>query len=491
MSFVDKICNFVQPSTPVKEESYIYLYQYEIHGYPKGSKIKLDKYFNKLTYTDKDDCGIIKWENTIKNNSTKSSCDIIQSEESIFTSISDLDNSPIEELVYYQNKPKNKFEKKIYDKDYVKTTIHSLKETLDSYQKYVKKHLSNHADSVKEEDGLVYNIKLGKKKVIVFGDFHGSYHTFFRHILRFIKLGIIKEDYVLSPDYMMIFLGDVLDRGSYALDILHILFKLCSMNNTLDKLNVIYNRGNHELPSIYQIYGFKEEVESKLPENYEQILDLFNQLLRFTPSAVILTLNNKKKIWLSHGGIPINYQNMKQSIKIPNEPVVYYNKDKLSIPTQIRWNDFHHLDDSILSGDSGRKCSMNDSGYCAFIGTEQLKDFMKVNELDFIIRGHQDRYHNSYILSRNSNEKRPFIFPLGRVDDDLIENNPFVKINRDYHNKDLRSAVKNEIVKILIEGGEKNITHDGSQITLLPVLTISTNTDYGRSLRNDSYIIIE
>lgn len=501
-SLIDKIYDLVKPTTAknFKEDSYIHLYQYEIKGYPKGSNLTLKGYFNKLTYPDQDECGLVKWKDTISNmdklNSTKSSCDVIQSEESLTTSISDLDNSSVEEIVYYQNKPKNEFEKNIYDDIYVKTIVNSLEKTLDSYYKYVLKYLPNHVKEniIKEDDGLIYNIKLErKKKVIVFGDFHGSYHTFFRHILRFIRLGIIKKDYVLDSDYMMIFLGDVLDRGNYALDILHILFKLCSINNTPNELNVIYNRGNHEFPSIYQMYGFEKEVKSKLSntENSDMLLDLFNQLLRYMPSAIILTLYNGKRIWMSHGGIPVNYQNLDEPIKITNNSIAYYHKDKLSIPTQIRWNDFHHLNNSILSGETGRKCSVKDGYYCAFIGTKQLEDFIGVNKLDFIIRGHQDRYHNSYLLSENSNEKRPFIFPLGRIFDDFIEDNPYVIINKEYHNKELRNAVKNEIVKLLVDGNKKNIIYDGTQITLFPVLTISTNTDYGRSLRNDSYVIIE
>ena len=49
----------------------------------------------------------------------------------------------------------------------------------------------------------------------MFGDFHGSFHTFFRLMLRLEFSGILTK-YKLKEGYKMVFCGDILDRGQYA-----------------------------------------------------------------------------------------------------------------------------------------------------------------------------------------------------------------------------------------------------------------------------------
>jgi hypothetical protein len=118
----------------------------------------------------------------------------------------------------------------------------------------------NDGKQMDHEKGFIYKTKVGKdgkdEKVITFGDFHGSYHTFFRHMIRLETLGILtfgplKSNsnkfvessesvntierlllYLLSDkelnlnnlpkitiaeNYRLLFLGDILDRGTHAL----------------------------------------------------------------------------------------------------------------------------------------------------------------------------------------------------------------------------------------------------------------------------------
>ena len=62
--------------------------------------------------------------------------------------------------------------------------------------------------------------------------------------------GIINlKKFIINDPYKIIFLGDIIDRGIYSLDILNIIFKLIINNNKVKKLNdikIIFIRGNHE-----------------------------------------------------------------------------------------------------------------------------------------------------------------------------------------------------------------------------------------------------
>src|SRR4030095_2740312 len=56
----------------------------------------------------------------------------------------------------------------------------------------------------------------GQEKIVMMGDFHGSVHTFLRHLFRFHRLGILDlKTLKISPNYRLVFLGDVIDRGSF------------------------------------------------------------------------------------------------------------------------------------------------------------------------------------------------------------------------------------------------------------------------------------
>ena len=87
----------------------------------------------------------------------------------------------------------------------------------------------------------------------MFGDFHGSFHTFFRLMLR-LELSGILTNYELKEGYKMVFCGDILDRGNYALEIVTFILQLIINNPG----NVIYNRGNHEDQFTYSRYGFSK-----------------------------------------------------------------------------------------------------------------------------------------------------------------------------------------------------------------------------------------
>ncbi len=100
-------------------------------------------------------------------------------------------------------------------------------------------------------------------QVAVIGDLHGNWHGFKWNMLQLIQKGFFEESptevgelsYIgsqsvtdnfhllkLKLDKVLIFTGDILDRGAYDLEILYMVYTLCYRNPK----NVFVTQGNHE-----------------------------------------------------------------------------------------------------------------------------------------------------------------------------------------------------------------------------------------------------
>ena len=310
-------------------------------------------------------------------------------------------------------------------------------------------------------------------KIILFGDFHGSFHTFFRTLCRFHRYGIINlETLEIKEPYKIIFLGDILDRGQYSLDILNIIFKLIMINNT-DTTNqkIILNRGNHENYDQYtqSTYGAYNEFKKKIikQSDFDNFILLFYKLLCILPSAVIINCENKKKIWCSHGGFPVEWLELNG---IPDDNILnIYNNENIS--RDIRWSDFGGYDSSNKSVNfipSSRGPSIN---MYTCIGT---KKFLDSNNIDFIIRGHQDSISNSSLFTIEGSEYK-INNPTNKNTDNFLYFNDTVK--------SFGNRVHGPIARLV---ANKDLLIDN----YFPVLTISTNTDAGRNLNSDSFALL-
>jgi serine/threonine-protein phosphatase PP1 catalytic subunit len=122
-------------------------------------------------------------------------------------------------------------------------------------------------------------LKLGTP-IIVVGDLHGNYFDMIRIFMRY---GF--------PDVTnYLFLGDLVDRGKNAIDILILLccFKIMYPEN------IFVLRGNHESEKTSSSYGFKDEcIKKKIA--HETFFPLFNAL----PLAAVIG----EKILCVHAGI--------------------------------------------------------------------------------------------------------------------------------------------------------------------------------------------
>ena len=103
-------------------------------------------------------------------------------------------------------------------------------------------NLSKEAQQLFEKEKNVLELE---GDFIIVGDIHGSLHDLMR-ILKFIQTKHSKA----------LFLGDFVDRGTFSVECVTILFAL----KVLSPDSIFLIRGNHEFDSICSQYGLKEEI---------------------------------------------------------------------------------------------------------------------------------------------------------------------------------------------------------------------------------------
>ena len=102
-----------------------------------------------------------------------------------------------------------------------------------------------------------------ESKIIYLGDYHSSVHSLMVVINYLQEKGILTNDYKLTDNYYIIFLGDIVDRGPYGIECLYIIYLLFYLNNQEDYRVIILN-GNHEEEDTYSRYGFSTEMENQI-----------------------------------------------------------------------------------------------------------------------------------------------------------------------------------------------------------------------------------
>lgn len=376
--------------------------------------------------------------------------------------------------------------------------------------------------NIRMNGAYIYKINVqNTDKIIIFGDFHGSFHIFYRIFIRLHLLGAIDFiNYRINDGYKLIFLGDILDRGQYALEILYIISRFI-LNNNQDKnnLKIILNRGNHEDPSWWDIetfqssYGFTKELRYKLITKtnrntiinakniqkinhsktnnfkqfcnnkkiniikYESCIDLITNFLSYCPSGIILdytkTDGTKNKYWLSHGGIPINgfINRLTNAFNfIPKNNINVNN-----IPHILRWGDYAITQDDIIMDNIRPQ-----------IGNNILQDFLRDGDINFIIRGHNDDFENAYLLSDNNNNTK-LINPMFYNAKFPLNNKKIYNLNQDNRN------IADEAKKIIFPSEDsitinKKLTNIINKNSLEQNIILQTNGPICQ-IRTDKWIV--
>lgn len=117
----------------------------------------------------------------------------------------------------------------------------------------------------------------------VCGDTHGQYYDL---------LNIFKINGNPSETNPYLFNGDFVDRGSFSVEVIVLLFAWMAHNPKCMYLT----RGNHEAKNMNKLYGFEGELLHKYDN---RTYDLFSEIFNHLPLCFVLN----KKVFVCHGGL--------------------------------------------------------------------------------------------------------------------------------------------------------------------------------------------
>jgi hypothetical protein len=327
----------------------------------------------------------------------------------------------------------------------------------------------NSLNKINNMSHFIEKIHVNKKaKIIFFGDFHGSLHTLIRSLLRLKILGYINENFILSDNIYIVFLGDIIDRGIYGCELLYIIMDLKIKN----KNNVFMCKGNHESGDISIKYGFLNEISEKYKDAdnilYNNIINSWNLL----PNAFFLTYDNVKYIQLCHGGFCKELPKIKQFLKSNKN----HCEISISNADDFLWSDYICGNQMENNNEEYGKHNIHRNIGRIYTTGESLRYLNDSEHLLGIIRGHQDMFHNSKIILNDAN--------ICTNLNEIRENQPIDWKKIIIYEKTMFDMPHNTI------NSTKFIIHQKLLDNKLPpIFTFSTATS-SRSINNDSFGIL-
>jgi hypothetical protein len=326
---------------------------------------------------------------------------------------------------------------------------------------YIKKLKPNHND-----------------KFIIIGDIHGSFATFIRILLRLKKMNVFDDKCKFNEEYHLIFLGDIIDRGVYGFEILMLIFML----KTINPKNIHINNGNHEEYNTNINYGFLKLLIEQFNENGNEIHLLINNVFNYNHSALIIEnptvsdiTSEKRYTYLAHGGFPLNQKdgnfNLDFISKIKTDNKIFIKNSEINGNTEyttdanysntVRWNDFYGMPDTQI----------NEMRGAWTIGYSAVEEAKILCNIDLTIRGHQDNDYNTKLITKDTHD--------------------FININDLPPYNDRDNMVCHGYSHLIELKDNILIIDDQDASSFLPVITISTNTDFNKNLVRDSFTILK
>ncbi len=340
------------------------------------------------------------------------------------------------------------------------------------------------------------------KSVIFFcGDTHGSFHTTMRNILRLKYSGIIDNNFkILKSNFYMIFLGDIVDYGYLGYENLMTILLLKYHNH--EKVFII--QGNHEEMRVHSNRQFGDELKLKFKDDriLNELTFHIEELFMKFPSAIcVRSKSDSQWIWCCHGGLPITYVKNNIIHKSPFDLDIskfLKNNEKCFFPINynfarsIKWNDFQSEKLNMTTSRDRNRGTMIE------LGIDDTRKYMEKNNIRFIMRGHQDNYKNTKLLSspdfkiknytmidinESENEWKKCI----RLKNKAFQNIIHFQEKRRYTTSDKDKKADSYLYRINIS--EFDNTHK-DKCQVYPVLTLSTATSAGKKIKRDSFALL-
>lgn len=202
--------------------------------------------------------------------------------------------------------------------------------------------------------------------ITVVGDIHGQYYD----LVKLLEVG------GKPGDGQYIFLGDYVDRGSFSIEVVALLF--CIKIAYPKRVRML--RGNHECRQMTSFFNFREECEYKYDEGvYNAFMDAFDTL----PLAAVIN----GKFLAVHGGLSPNLTNLKALNSIDR----FLEPPREGLLCDLIWSDPYEKDD-LDKGKKGKEQQFlpNQVRGCSFYYTfDCVNKFLQKNSLLSVIRAHE------------------------------------------------------------------------------------------------------
>jgi hypothetical protein len=144
-----------------------------------------------------------------------------------------------------------------------------------------------------------------KTNIVVVGNLQAAFHSLVRDLEEMVKLGILDEKlHICKSDYILIFLGNAIDRAAYSMETLSVIARLIEENPK----TVFYMKGNHEDNNYWHDYTLKQELMSKAAGLSDEAIPLDTEVNAFfatLPLALYVGVPpepQKKYVRISHEG---------------------------------------------------------------------------------------------------------------------------------------------------------------------------------------------
>jgi len=209
------------------------------------------------------------------------------------------------------------------------------------------------ATTILQQQGPIIDIS---PPIRILGDIHGNLHDLFRII----------NPVVENPEIKLLFLGDYVDRGSYSLEVIIVLF--CLLVRFPNRVFLI--RGNHEFRGVCNPSGLMTDLKHLYDSS--DLYDIFQEAFDWIPLAAQIGAD----YLCLHGGLSPLLNSIDDIRAIPY-PIRNYEEKLVS---DILWSDPCK---SILGFlDSTRGCGV-------LFGMNVINKFLSANKLKKLIRAHQ------------------------------------------------------------------------------------------------------
>lgn len=227
-------------------------------------------------------------------------------------------------------------------------------------------------------------------KILMIGDIHSSFHALMDIMYKNMHM-FINDSFQMVPKYHIFFLGDIVSRGPYNLELIYFILKL-KINN-FDRVHII--NGNHEDKALWNIAGFGTEINIKFKGD-NTIKNKIERLLWYLPSVIYLRYN-KEYYHLSHGAFDIINKKIKISINKVEKIIDFIHKEKNYLfikhhedgdnKHNEKWGNF---DQMLETHTNGIDYLINTASGKNVFGPVITKTYLEITGLKCIISGHQD-----------------------------------------------------------------------------------------------------